>query len=99
MKPNWRNIFLIAAMVALFVAPLALMPGAKFGGSDDQGPAMIEQIQPGYKPWIQNWWQPPSSEIESLIFSVQAGLGCLIIGYYIGVLKWGPRVTKANPDQ
>jgi cobalt/nickel transport protein len=74
-------------MVALFVAPLALNPRASYSGSDDQGGELIEQIQTGYKPWIQPWWQPPSSEIESLLFSVQTGLGALVIGYYIGVFK------------
>jgi cobalt/nickel transport protein len=74
-------------MVVLFVAPLALNPAAKYSGSDDQGQELIEQIQTGYKPWIQPWWQPPSDEIQSLLFSVQTGLGALIIGYYIGVFK------------
>ena len=86
-------------MVALFVAPLALNPGASYSGSDDQGGELIEQIQTGYKPWIQPWWQPPSSEIESLLFSVQTGLGALIIGYYIGVFKASSGNMKDDSKQ
>lgn len=96
MKANWKHLILIAAMVVLFVAPFALNPGASYSGSDDQGGELIEQIQTGYKPWIQPWWQPPSSEIQSLLFSVQAALGALIIGYYIGVFKAGSGVMKAD---
>jgi cobalt/nickel transport protein len=91
---NWKYLVLITVMVVLFVAPLALNPGAKYSGSDDQGGELIEQIQPSFKPWIQPWWQPPSSEIQSLLFCVQTGLGALIIGYYIGVFKAGSGVTK-----
>ena len=29
-------------------------------------------------------WEPPSGEIESLFFSLQAALGALVIGYAIG---------------
>lgn len=94
---NGKYLVLLAVMIALFVAPLVLNPGANFSGSDDQGGELIEQIQTGYKPWIHPWWQPPGSEIESLLFSVQSGLGALIIGYYIGVFKAGSGVTKADP--
>jgi cobalt/nickel transport protein len=86
-------------MVALFVAPLALNPGASYSGSDDQGGELIEQIQAGYKPWIQPWWQPPSNEIESLLFSIQTGLGALIIGYYIGVFKASSGNMKDDSKQ
>lgn len=87
MKINRKQIILIAVMVALFVAPFLLNSGAEFSGSDDQGTRLIQQIQSGFKPWAKPIWEPPSSEIQSLLFSVQAGLGALIIGYYVGVMR------------
>ncbi len=29
-------------------------------------------------------WEPPSPEIESLLFAVQAALGAGVLGYYFG---------------
>ena len=60
-------------------------------GSDDQGSAAIEAT--GYTPWIQPLWTPPSSEVESLLFSIQAGLGAFVIGYFFGYYR-GNREVK-----
>ena len=35
----------------------------------------------------QNLWEPPSGEIESLLFSLQVAIGAGAIGYIFGVLK------------
>ena len=29
-------------------------------------------------------WEPPSGEIESLLFALQAAIGAGFIGYYVG---------------
>ena len=39
-------------------------------GSDDMGSAAIEAT--GYTPWIQPLWTPPSTEVESLLFSASS---------------------------
>jgi len=54
-------------------------------GSDDMGSAAIEAT--GYTPWIQPLWTPPSTEVESLLFSIQSGLGALVIGYFFGYYR------------
>jgi cobalt/nickel transport protein len=87
LKISRKQIIGITVMVALFVAPFLLNSGAEFSGSDDQGTQLIQQIQSGFKPWMKPIWEPPSTEIQSLLFSVQAALGALIIGYYIGVMR------------
>jgi cobalt/nickel transport protein len=79
-----QNIILVIIVVALIVIPLWVQRKAKFGGSDDQAKNAISEIDKNYKPWFHSIWTPPSSEIESLLFALQAGVGCLIIGYYIG---------------
>jgi cobalt/nickel transport protein len=80
-----RNLWLLLGVILLAVGPLMFhSETAKFGGSDDQASAMISNIRPGYHRWAEPLWEPPSSEIESLIFALQAALGAGLLGYYFG---------------
>jgi cobalt/nickel transport protein len=58
-----------------------------FGGADDQASALIEKLRPGYKPWAKPLFEPPSGEIESLLFALQAALGAGVLFYYLGYAK------------
>jgi cobalt/nickel transport protein len=84
-------IILIAAVVLLFAAPLLLFPSAEFGGADSAAEQAISDQ--GYTPWFTSIWEPPSSEIETLLFSLQAAIGALIIGYFVGYER-GKRAKK-----
>jgi cobalt/nickel transport protein len=84
-------IVLIAILVALFAAPLLFMPSAEYGGADGAAEEAISDQ--GYTPWFTPIWEPPSGEIESLLFALQAAIGALIIGYYVGYEK-GKRAKK-----
>ena len=53
-----------------------------FGGADDQAGEAIEET--GYEPWFSSIWEPPSGEIESLLFALLAAIGALIFGYAFG---------------
>lgn len=80
-------IVLSVIVIILFVAPLVIYQGygedeGYFGGSDDQAGDAIEET--GYEPWFSSIWEPPSGEIESLLFALQAAIGALIIGYAFG---------------
>lgn len=80
-----RNLWLLLGVIVLAVGPLMFhSETAKFGGSDDQASALISRIQPSYHRWAVPLWEPPSSEIESLIFALQAALGAGLLGYYFG---------------
>jgi cobalt/nickel transport protein len=79
-----KNLILLLLAVALAVVPLTMKSGGSFTGSDDQAKAMITQIDPNYHPWFAPLWTPPSSEVESLIFALQAALGAGFIGYFFG---------------
>ena len=80
-----RSWGLIAAAVAIIAAPLVVPGlGGEFKGSDDLGTDAITQARPGYQPWVHPLWKPPSDEVESLLFSVQAALGAGVLGYVIG---------------
>ncbi len=81
MKPRYY-IVLIAVLVALFATPLLLSPSAEYGGADSAAETAISDT--GYEPWFSPIWEPPSGEIETLLFSLQAAIGALIIGYFIG---------------
>lgn len=80
-KNNW---LLLLLAVALIITPLVLNSGAEYGGADGEAEDLIGQINPEYKPWFSSIYEPPSGEIESLLFSTQAALGAGVIGYYLG---------------
>jgi len=82
-----KNIILLGLVILLAVAPLWLKGNAEFGGADGQAEQAITQAQPDYKPWFNSLWEPPSGEIESLLFAVQAAAGAGFIGYFLGYSK------------
>ena len=80
-------IILAAVCIILFIAPLVMYSGlgedeGYFGGSDDAASEQIEATD--YEPWFSSIWEPPSGEIESLLFALQAAIGAIIIGYFFG---------------
>ena len=91
------NILLLIAVALLMVLPLAFVHG-KFGGTDDAGSAAVLAAAPGYKPWFNPIWSPPSPEIESLLFAVQAAFGAGIIGYVIGRIHGAAKAREATQD-
>ena len=87
-----RTLWLLAGTVALVVVPLLM--GGEFGGADGQAAELIEATVPGFAPWADPLWEPPSGEVESLFFALQAALGAGVIGYWIGFQR-GRRSTRA----
>ena len=80
-----RSVWLLAAAAALVIAPLVVPGlGGAFKGSDDLGTEAISQAAPNYQPWFKPLWKPPSDEVESLLFALQAALGAGFLGYVIG---------------
>ena len=55
-----------------------------WGGADGEAGDQIIVINPDYEPWFESIWEPPSGEIESMLFSLQAAIGALIIGLFFG---------------
>jgi cobalt/nickel transport protein len=78
------NIILLVLVVIITVVPLYIAKGSEFGGADGEAEDLITEINPEYKPWFSSLYEPPSGEIESLLFALQAALGAGFIGYYIG---------------
>lgn len=82
-----KNLILILIVVLLAVFPLFIQKGAEFGGADGEAESEIGNIAPEYEPWFNSIWEPPSGEIESLLFSLQAAIGAGFIGYFVGLNK------------
>ncbi|AEF93231.1 Cobalt transport protein cbiN [Desulfotomaculum nigrificans CO-1-SRB] len=101
-NPSRKNLFkvnllLLTAVIALAVTPLLMLHDAEFSGSDDKAEKVITEMNSDYKPWFHPLWEPPSSEIESLLFALQAALGAGFIGYYMGFVR-GKRKAESNRD-
>ncbi len=80
---------IVALLIAVIVLLTAFVPGMigltpKWGGTDDAARNKIEEIS-NYKSWFSPVWKPPSGEIETLLFSLQAAIGAGIIGYVAGL--------------
>ncbi|MBF0268248.1 MAG: energy-coupling factor ABC transporter substrate-binding protein [Alphaproteobacteria bacterium] len=77
------NYVLLALTALIVIAPL-LVPGmsGSFEGSDAQVQAALQEQ--GVKPWFSSLWEPPSGEIESLLFALQAAIGAGVFGYVLG---------------
>ena len=86
MKLWQKNVLLLAAVTVIALFPMFLLKDAEFGGTDGQAQEMIEQIAPEYTPWAELPFTPPSGEIESLLFAVQAALGAGVGGFLLGRL-------------
>lgn len=82
-----KYVMLILLVVALAVVPLIINPGAEYGGADGMAEDVITELVPDYEPWFSNLYEPPSGEVESLLFALQAALGGMFLGYYVGYVR------------
>ncbi|MCU0551088.1 MAG: energy-coupling factor ABC transporter substrate-binding protein [Leptolyngbya sp. Prado105] len=82
-RQNW---LLAIAVILLAAFPLMFVRG-EFAGSDGQAEQAIKDSHPTYEPWFKPFFEPASSEVESLLFASQAGLGAGLLGYAIGFYK------------
>lgn len=88
MKLWVKNTILAVILVLIIAVPLLFIEGGeedgKFGGSDGEAESAITEINEDYEPWFEPFWEPPSGEIESLFFCVQAALGAGVVGFVLG---------------
>jgi len=106
---RFQNLILLALVIALAAFPLLLIkkpepgPDGKeveiFTGSDDQAKNAISTIDPSYKPWAKSLLEPPSGEVESLLFSLQAALGAGFLGYWYGCASTRARLRQEQGKQ
>ena len=89
-----ENLILILLVVVITAFPLIWNATADFGGSDDKVKDVVAGINPAYQPWFSALWTPPSAEIESFLFAVQAAIGAGFIGYWVGFQR-GRRAARS----
>ena len=100
-KTTRTVLILLAVVVILTLFPLFVRKDADFGGSDDAGSVMVEEVTgKDYEPWFtpvleRFLGRELPGEIESLIFCVQTGIGVGVIAFFMGRLverkKWMDR--------
>lgn len=92
-----RNLVLTIGVILLVTIPLALLGNqTDFGGTDDAGSETIEEITGGYHVWFDSIWEPPSGEIESLLFCVQAAIGAGVCGFVLGRIGRKSKTDEAE---
>jgi cobalt/nickel transport protein len=107
MNARIKNGIMIAAVAALAIFPLIFVkqpetgPDGKqvelFKGSDDQATTAVQTLAPGYKPWFTSIFKTPSSEIDTLLFALQAAIGAGFIGYYVGYARGRAKEHRPKP--
>lgn len=77
----------VFAFIGLFLVTAMLMPAAEFAGSDSVAAGRISEIsgipEEDFQPLVPQW-VPPSGEVESCLFALQAAIGGIVLGYVFG---------------
>ena len=82
-------IALILAVILIAFVPLFALKDAEFGGSDDAGSTVVEEVDSSYEPWAEPILErliggELPGEIESLLFCIQTGVGVGVLAYGFG---------------
>lgn len=94
-------VILIIAAILIALVPLFALRGAEFGGSDDAGSVMIEEITGGYEPWFSPVLETViegglPGEAESLFFCLQTGFGASIFAFCMGRMVERKKLNNDN---
>jgi cobalamin biosynthesis protein CbiM/cobalt ECF transporter T component CbiQ len=82
----FRRAALAAGATLLVLAGAAALVASgvlDFAGTDDSAGIAIEQLRPGYRPWVESWWRPGSGAVENALFALQAAIGVAAILLYV----------------
>ena len=77
---------LTGGMMILVTMLLLIGNSAGLAGTDQIAMETVLRINPDYKPWRASTWEP-SSNVEMLLFGLQALLGASILFYCISRLR------------
>lgn len=109
MSKKNKGLVLILLLLAVLLAfvPLFVWKGAEFGGSDDAGSKMVEEITGGYEPWFRPVMETLidgelPGEVESLLFCLQTGIGVGILAFFMGRMverkKWTDQEDQSGEN-
>jgi len=89
----------VLAFIGVFILTTSMAPDAAFAGADstasEQVGALTGRPVEDFKPLIPQW-EPPSGEIESGLFALQAACGGLVAGYIFG--RWKGEANRSKRD-
>lgn len=99
MKKKTIVIASIIAIILIALIPLFALKDAEFGGSDDAGSTVVEEVDSSYEPWAAPLLEDIlgrelPGEVESLFFCIQTGIGVGIIAFIMGRLVERRKWTK-----
>ena len=109
MSKNTKTVIILLIIAVLIaIVPLFALKNAEFGGSDDAGSVMVEEIHGEYEPWFTPILETAlggelPGELESLLFCVQTGIGVGVIAFFMGRFverrKWMKKTGEEDaPD-
>lgn len=96
-------IILLAVALLIAFVPLFTLKDAEFGGSDDAGNNVIEEVDSSYEPWaapiLENiiGGELPG-EVESMLFCVQTGIGVGIIAFFMGRMVERKKLSRDDQE-
>ncbi len=80
----------VICFCGLFLYTSSLMSDAEYAGSDAVGSARVAELagvsEEDFPPLVPQW-KPPSGEIESGLFALQAAIGGIFVGWVFGYWK------------
>ena len=85
-----KTVFIaVIAVFLIALVPLFILKDADFGGSDDAGSTVVEEVdssyEPGAAPVLEKLLgRELPGEVESLFFCIQTGIGVGIIAFFMG---------------
>lgn len=96
MKLMTKNGLLLILVIGLAFVPFYLARSSEFAGADTQASEAISTLSPNYAPWFDPFWKPPSGEVESFLFALQAAIGSGFVFYYLGYAKGKHSASKKD---
>lgn len=94
MSPRYRlEILALVAILCfcgLFLYTSSIIGDAEYAGSDTVGSSKVAELaglsEEDFQPLVPQW-EPPSGEIESCLFALQAAIGGIFVGWVFGYWK------------
>lgn len=95
-KESSSNTVLWVLLIVVVVVSLVI--GTRNGELEGADSLATDSIT-NYDPWFEPFWEPPSGEIESGIFALQAAIGGIVVGYFIGKKKNAKTTSEPIKDK
>ena len=94
-------IALLVVILLIAFVPLFALKDAEFGGSDDAGSQVVEEVDSSFQPIAEPILEKIlgrelPGEVESLLFCVQTGIGVGIIAFCMGRLVERKKLGKGE---